>query len=274
MYKRLTMICLLIILFSILYPEEVTERTNENQQRTATVHKLKKDITSLFKAESREKQFDWWDEKWGNNIPERNIKKETIKILVNGKDENSILRNEQFALRIFLSDDSYSAILNFWVDMDFNGKLNKQVDSRVQQQLISDNDQVDESKTRGQILITVEEGFNQVSNLHLLIQAVDNGGEDVVFLSVLPVRTEYSISGKIEPDQPFILIIAANEKDKWMTSSDETGSYQIFVDKPGEYIVQSFDIWDHLENMYTNDDYSDLVVDPGITGIDFHYIEP
>ena len=179
---------------------------------------------------------------------------------------------------------SREADLSFWIDMDGNGVLDESVDFSDEVEHIVDNSFEDEDPTEGVYQFTIsdedeDEGeINRVGNLGLFLKAEDIGGSDDAFLFIEPMVSNYSVSGSVTPAVANIVVFAFREvgdgEDLWITLTDETGLYQLFLPEMGTYSIFSVDFLGVTDGMLSDKVYYDVYVNGHLTGYDFTYIAP
>ncbi|MCH7731536.1 MAG: T9SS type A sorting domain-containing protein [Candidatus Marinimicrobia bacterium] len=218
---------------------------------------------------------------------------DSIYILVNGVDADTITQGDDFVVTIHFSASSTEADVGFWLDMNANGTWEDTVDFDVDESdHIVDNDEEDENPADGVYQITFygddEEGLSWISNLGLLLVAEDAGGSDAAFLYIEPIETDYSVSGTVTPAMANIMVMAfpmrwmdpgmdgnpEDEPEPWITMTDTSGNYQNFFPDSGHYAILSFDELGVTGGMFPDTMYFDVYVNGHLTGFDFDYIDP
>lgn len=208
---------------------------------------------------------------------------DSIYVLVNGVDADSITQGDDFTVTIHFSTGSSAADVEFWVDMNGNGIWEDSIDLDVDGDgHISDNDEDDENPSDGIYKFTFhgedDEGPNRVSNLGLFLVAEDAGGVDAAFLYIKPLATDFSVAGTVTPDSANIIVGAVphgyHGENVWITVTDTAGKYQIFVPDSGYYSIFSEDFLGVTDGLFADTLYRDVFIDSHLTGFDFAYMAP
>ena len=163
------------------------------------------------------------------NVP-RN-RREEIEIFINGEESTSITQGEDFIMTVYFSDDSNTATVQIWVDMNENGTLEEDEDFLIQDndEEIIDNDIEDENPAEGvyqKTFYAEDDGPNNAGNLGAFFAATDSGGSDVAYLFINALTSDYSVSGDITPPVANIVVAAFSQEDEvtWMVMTDSEGA--------------------------------------------------
>ena len=284
--KRIFFVSLLIIIVTIsLLNAEYNFQKEKVKNGVVFKNSLEKEKLNKIKNYDFFKFFQHDKKRTNHNfqniIKVPNITRDEISIFINGEENTSITQGEDFIMTVYFSDECNSATVQIWVDMNGNGTLEEDEDFLIQDDddEIIDNDIEDENPETGvyqKTFYAEDDGPNNVGNLGLLFSATDEGGNDVAFLYINALVSDYSVSGHITPELPNIVVGAFSLENEitWMVMTDSEGNYQSFVNEAGYYMVMTFDPLGITGGMYPDTTYTDVLIDGHLTGYDFHYLTP
>ncbi|MDO9577160.1 MAG: carboxypeptidase regulatory-like domain-containing protein [Candidatus Cloacimonadales bacterium] len=213
-----------------------------------------------------------------SNHPQHTSSRDVMDVKVNGLDQTTIVQGEVIIVTIYFSDNCFTAETSIWADMNGNGTWEEQIDLIIPESggTIIDNDLGDEDPTVGVYQMTIEgdDGPNMVSNLGLFFVAEDTGGIDDAYVYINPITSDYSVSGSITPVAANIIIMAMNDdNDLWMTTTDTSGNYQVFVQDAGMFYVMAFDALGVFNGLFADPSSYEVNVTGHLTGYDFNFVQ-
>lgn len=273
MKRTISTVFILVLLVTLLYGEtQSSGRSRVNDNNAESYYQ---------QFQSREHQeyhhhYDWLDydyrEPWYLARPGIDIK-------INGVDNDIITQGDSYLITIEFSDGFFAGEIGMWADMNANLIWDPDTDIEVDHYEFSDNDEHDENPAIGHYSITNmgdEEGPHNIGNLTVLFVVQDGGGTDVAVLQIQAVIHDYSVSGQITPQLPYILVSGVGMDGTFqnMVMSNIDGTYQLFLAAPGNYMLMSADAIGVTGGMICTDFYFDFYVDGNLTGYDFSYIMP
>ncbi|MCH7528195.1 MAG: hypothetical protein IH972_01440, partial [Candidatus Marinimicrobia bacterium] len=162
--------------------------------------------------------------------------------------------------------------------------MDNSVDLMVEESMhIIDNDFEDEDTTSGlyQVTMAGDEGLATISNLHFLALAEDAGGSATAAGVIEPTSTGFSVSGTVTPATANVIIGAfpsgameGPEGLPWMTVTDVSGNYRIYLSVVDTVEIFAFDFLGVLGGLLPDTAYHEVYVTGAQTGYNFNFIAP
>jgi hypothetical protein len=175
-------------------------------------------------------------------------------VKINGTTDATISFGDTIVLTFKFNTNYLSANINLYID-DGDGILNSGDLNTFGFGTVIDNDEEDTDYRFGYYkleltddILNVFSGMNGKS-AKFFFEVIDVGGKGVASLTVNFPNFNYSISGDVNPDEPFVLIFAFPENvidpfedgPIFVTITDAKGNYKVPVDTSGNWIVVPFD---------------------------------
>ena len=222
-----------------------------------------------------------------NSYTYNNDNSDSISVMLNGLNSLIVTPDSNITITVAFSNGIDYADIEFWIDMNGDGILEKNIDNHIDEEAIKDNDEDDENSEDGiwESVWSKDDGPQNFVDIGVFILVEDSLSSDIAYLKVEPRISEYSISGQIldgneDPVEiPNIIIqaISVSEYDNYdmgmsfgiaVTKLD--GSYKIYLPSSGEYFLMAFDGWNVSNLFLTNSFYDESVKVEGVeTGYDF-----